>query len=93
MRDLRRIPMHVGVIHRISNPAAFRQAEQEALAGGLPEGFRLPVHAETPDHTTAICVWDGPSVDAVRDLVESVVGEYSQNEYFEMELESSPTPA
>ena len=85
--------MHVGVIHRISNPAAFQQAEQEALAGGLPEGFRLPVHAETPDHTTAICVWDGPSVDAVRDLVESVVGEFSQNEYFEMELESSPTPA
>jgi hypothetical protein len=93
MRDLRRISMHVGVIHRISNPAAFLQAEQEALAGGLPEGFRLPVHAETPDHTTAICVWDGPSVDAVRDLVESVVGEFSQNEYFEMELESSPTPA
>ncbi len=85
--------MHVGVIHRISDPAAFHRAEEEALAGGLPEGFRLPVHAETPDHTTAICVWDGPSVDAVRDLVESVVGEYSQNEYFEMELESSPTPA
>jgi hypothetical protein len=85
--------MHVGVIHRISAPAAFHQAEQEALDAGLPEGFRLPVHAETPDHTTAICVWDGPSVEAVRDLVESVVGEYSQNEYFEMELESSPTPA
>ena len=85
--------MHVGVIHRISNPAAFQQAEQEALAGGLSEGFRLPVHAETPDHTTAICVWEGPSVDAVRDLIESVVGAYSQNEYFEMELESSPTPA
>ena len=85
--------MHVGVIHRISNPAAFQQAEQEAIAAGLPAGFHLPVHAETPDHTTAICIWDGPSVEAVRDLVESVVGEYSRNEYFEMELESSPTPA
>ena len=81
--------MHVGVIHRISNPAAFQQAEQQALDAGLPEGFRLPVHAETPDHTTALCVWDGPSVDAVRDLVESVVSEYSRNEYFEVELESS----
>ena len=84
--------MHVGVIHRISNPAAFQQAEQAALDAGLPEGFGLPVHAETPDHTTALCVWDGPSVEAVRDLVESVVGEYSQNEYFEVELEGSPTP-
>jgi hypothetical protein len=85
--------MHVGVIHRISDPKAFQQAEQAALDAGLPEGFRLPVHAETPDHTTALCIWEGPSVDAVRDLVESVVSEYSQNEYFEVELESSPTPA
>ena len=85
--------MHVGVIHRISDPAAFEEAEQKALAAGLPEGFRLPVHAETPDHTTALCIWDGPSVEAVRDLVESVVGEYSQNEYFQVDLESSPTPA
>ena len=85
--------MNVGVIHRISNPAAFQQAEQEALAGGLPEGFRLPVHAETPDHTTAMCIWDGPSVEAVRDFVESVVGEYSQNEYYEVELEGGPAPA
>jgi hypothetical protein len=28
-------------------------------------------------------------VDAVRELVESVVGEFSENEYHEMELEGS----
>ena len=81
--------MHVGVIHRISDPEAFQQAEHEALEAGLPEGFGLPVHAETPDHTTAICIWQGPSVDAVRDLVESVVGEYSQNEYYEVEMDGA----
>ena len=85
--------MHVGVIHRISDPQAFQQAEQKALEGGLPEGFRLPVHAETPDHSTAICIWEGPSVDAVRDLVESVVGNYSQNEYYEVGLERSAASA
>ena len=81
--------MHVGVIHRISDPQAFQQAEQEALEAGLPDGFDLPVHAATPDHATAICIWQGPSVDAVRDLVESVVGGYSQNEYHEMQLDES----
>jgi hypothetical protein len=81
--------MHVGVIHRISDPQAFQQAEQNAIEAGLPDGFDLPVHAETPDHSTAICIWQGPSVDAVRDLVESVVGEYSQNEYHEMKLDES----
>ncbi len=85
--------MHVGVIHRISDPAAFQEAEEQALEAGLPEGFSLPVHAATPEHTTGLCIWEGPSVEAVRDLVESVVGRYSDNEYFEVELESSSTPA
>ena len=31
-----------------------------------------------------MCIWEGESVEAVKDLVESVVGEYSENEYFEM---------
>ena len=82
--------MHVGVIHRISDPEAFEQAEQKALEAGLPEGLGLPVRAATHDHSTAICIWEGPSVDAVRDVVESTVGEYSQNEYHEVELEGSP---
>jgi hypothetical protein len=81
--------MHVGVIHRISDPQGFKDAEAKALEAGLPEGFKLPVHAETPDHTTALCVWEGPSVDAVRDLVEAVVGPFSTNEYYEMELDQS----
>ena len=81
--------MHVGVIHRISDPEAFEQAEQKALEAGLPEGLGLPVRAATHDHSTAICIWQGPSVDAVRDLVESVVGQYSENEYHEMELDQS----
>jgi hypothetical protein len=81
--------MYVGVIHRISDPEAFQRAEEKALDAGLPEGFDLPVHAANPDHSTGICIWEGPSVDAVRDLVESVVGEFSENEYHEMELEGS----
>ncbi len=80
--------MHVSVIHRISDPEAFQQAEQQALDAGLPGGFSLPIHAANQDHSTVICIWEGPSVDAVRDLVESVVGPYSQNEYHEVELES-----
>jgi hypothetical protein len=79
--------MHIGVIHRISDPEAFEQAEQKALEAGLPEGIGLPVSAATSDHSTAICIWEGPSVDAIRDLVESTVGEYSDNEYYEVELE------
>ena len=55
---------------------------------GLPASFSLPVQASKPDHTTSICIWEGPSVDAVRELVESVVGPHSTNEYFEVQLEA-----
>jgi hypothetical protein len=76
--------MHVGVIHRISDPEGFEAAEQKALERGLPEGISLPIHA------TGICIWQGESVEAVKELVESVVGPYSDNEYFELEVDGLP---
>ena len=56
----------------------------------MPEGSSLPIHAATPDHTTGICIWQGESVEAVKELVESVVGSYSDNEYFELEVDGLP---
>ena len=82
--------MYVSVIHRISDPRRFEEAEQRALEAGLPEGFSLPIHAATADHTTVICIWEGESVEAVRELVESVVREYSENEYFELKVDGLP---
>jgi hypothetical protein len=76
--------MYVGVHHHVSDPEGFRAAEQKSLEEGLPEGISLPIHATTSDYTTVMCIWEGESVEAVRELVESVVGEYSENEYFEM---------
>ncbi len=43
----------------------------------------MPPH----DHGVGICIWEGPSVEAVSELVESVVGRFSQNEYFEMSVD------
>jgi hypothetical protein len=86
----RRTHVYVGVIHHISDPEGFEAAEQRALEAGLPEGISLPIHAATPDHTTGMCIWEGESVEAVRELVESVVGEYSENEYFELEVDGLP---
>jgi hypothetical protein len=82
--------MYVSIIHRISDPERFEAAEQRALEEGLPEGLSLPIHAANSDHTTVICIWEGESVEAVKDYVESVVGEYSENEYFEMEVDGLP---
>jgi hypothetical protein len=85
--------MYVTVIHRVSDPEAFMKAEDEAIAAGLPEGFSLPIHAATHDHGVGVCIWEGSSLESVRDLVESVVGPYSENEYLEMSVDGLPEPA
>jgi hypothetical protein len=85
--------MYVAAIHRVFDPEGFTKAEDEAIAAGLPEGISLPIHAATRDHGVGICIWEGPSVESVRDLVESVVGPFSKNEYFEMNVDGLPEPA
>jgi hypothetical protein len=79
--------MFVTVIHRIHDPEGFQAAEAKALEAGLPDGIALPIHAASRDHRMGICVWEGESVAAVRDVVEGVVGPFSDNEYYEMEVD------
>ena len=79
--------MFVTVIHRINDPEGFQNAEAKALEAGLPAGVALPLHAATPDHRLGICIWEGESVAAVREVVEGAVGAWADNEYFEMEVD------
>ena len=79
--------MFVTVIHRIHDPKGFQEAEAKTLEAGLPASVALPVHAATRDHRLGICIWEGESVAAVREVVEGVVGPYADNEYAEMEVD------
>jgi hypothetical protein len=79
--------MFVTVIHRIHDPGGFQAAEAKAMEAGLPDGVALPIHAASRDHRLGICVWEGESVAAVRDVVEGAVGPFADNEYYEMEVD------
>ena len=79
--------MFVTVIHRIHDPAGFQAAEGKAMAAGVPPHVALPIHAATADHALGICIWEGESVDAVREVVESVVGPFSDNDYFQLDVD------
>jgi hypothetical protein len=79
--------MFVTVLHHIHDPEGFVAAEQTALEGGLPPGVALPIHAATNDHSFGVCVWEGESVESVRELVEGVAGAFANNEYFEMNVD------
>ena len=62
-------------------------AEAKALEAGLPSNVALPIHAATSDHEFGICIWEGESVNAVREVVEGAVGPWANNEYFEMHVD------
>ena len=79
--------MFVTVIHRIHDPEGFQAAAATALEAGLPEGVALPVVAASRDHRFGVCLWEGESVAAVREVVEAVVGPFADNEYYEMEVD------
>lgn len=82
--------MYIGVIHRINDPDGFQAAEAKAVEAGLPSGLAVPIHSATLDHRIGLCIWEGESVEAVRQFVENVVGPYSENEYFELEVDGLP---
>ncbi len=79
--------MFVTVLHHIHDPAGFDAAEQKALEAGLPPGVALPIHAATNDHSFGICIWEGESIESVREVVEGAVGDWANNEYFEMNVD------
>jgi hypothetical protein len=70
-----------------SRPEGFQAAEAQALEAGLPSQVALPIHAATEDHKLGICIWEGTSVDAVRESGEGAVGPWADNEYFEMHVD------
>jgi len=79
--------MVVTVIHHVTDPEGFQAAEDKALEAGLPTHVALPIHAATSDHSLGVCIWEGGSVEAVREVVEGAVGAWSDNEYFEMHVD------
>jgi hypothetical protein len=80
--------MHVAALHRISDPEKFFAVAQEALAA-LPEGLTVNQMLPSVDGSTAMCVWQAPSVDAVRDFVDEASSGLAVNEFVEISAEQA----
>lgn len=79
--------MFVTVLHHIHDPEGFQAAEEKALEAGLPTDMALPIHAATGDHRFGVCIWEGDSVEAVRELVDGLSSSFARNEFFEMHVD------
>ncbi|MBV9951438.1 MAG: hypothetical protein JO291_05775 [Acidimicrobiia bacterium] len=78
--------MFVAVIHRVHDPDGLRAAVGEGRAADLIEPVTPAFRATSRDLRIVICVWEGESVIAVRDVVERSVGSFADTEYYEVQV-------
>lgn len=81
--------MYITAIHEISNPEKFREVVRSAISEGFPAGITLHNSLPSATGTRAVCLWEADTVESVQNLVDSAVGQYSKNEYFEINADAA----
>ncbi len=79
--------MHVVVQHRITDPDKFFAVDAEEVAGGGPPGVQGRQFFPSRDRSTAVCLWEAPSIDALRDYLDPATAGMSENTYFDIDSE------
>ena len=54
-----------------------------------PQGVRGLQFCVSEDGAAAMCIWEGESVEAVSDLIDSTLGDASEQTYFAVDVENS----
>jgi hypothetical protein len=80
--------VHVVAVHRITDPESFYPAVEAGMKD-MPQGMQVRTFLPSRDGSAAVCIWEADSVDSVRSLVDGTVGEYSDNEFFEANVEKA----
>ena len=89
--------MYVGVMHRIKDPDAMvERGKSLSDPANAPPGVVGHQFCPSTDLSVATCLWEGDSVEAVRDYIDGTLGDSSENSYFEVSTERAmglPQPA
>lgn len=89
--------MFIVVEHTIRDATVAFARGQNLLEGrGAPAGVQVRKFYPSTDQSAVICLWEGNSVEEVRDYVDVTLGDSSDNLYFEVDAEQAlglPEPA
>jgi hypothetical protein len=84
----RRIEMFIVLHHTITDPEPAFARGQNLLAGtGAPPGVQVREFYPSRDKTDVFCLWEGDSLEEVREYVDAALGDSSRNAYFEVDAE------
>lgn len=73
--------MYVIVQHKVKDPDLFF-ADIPSVAQNAPPGVHPRMFCPAGDRAAAVCLWQADSVESVRDYVDEVAAEASENTYF-----------
>ncbi len=79
--------MYIVAQHTVLDPKKTMEAGQPLFTP--PPGFTLHLFLPNAEVSKAICLWEAESVEAVRGLVDSAIGQYSRNEYFAVDEQTA----
>lgn len=74
--------MHIVAQHRITDPEKFFSQDAQQVVENAPDGVQGRQFFPSEDRTTAVCLWEADSVDAVREYVDDVTEGASENTFF-----------
>jgi hypothetical protein len=75
--------MYVVAKHRINDADKFFALSQLA-AENAPAGVYGRQFCPSRDRAEAVCLWEADSLEVVRDYLDSLTGDASENAYFEV---------
>jgi hypothetical protein len=80
--------MFIVVHHTITDPeTAFARGENLLAGNGAPPGVRVREFYPSRDRAEVFCLWEGSSVEEVREYVDTTLGDASRNAYFEVDAQ------
>jgi hypothetical protein len=80
--------MFIVLQHRITNPqTAFARGQNLLDGNGAPQGTRVLQFYPSRDRNSVFCLWESNSVDELRKYADAVMGDSSENSYFEVDIE------
>jgi hypothetical protein len=78
--------MFIVVHHTITDQeTAFARGEDLLAGNGAPHGVRVREFYPSRDKADVFCLWEGNSVEELRDYVDATLGDSSRNAYFEVD--------
>jgi hypothetical protein len=89
--------MFIVVEHTIRDATvAFARGQNLLEDRGAPVGVQVRKFYPSTDQSAVICLWEGNSLEEIRDYVDATLGDSSDNLYFEVDAEQAlglPEPA